>query len=428
MPTDLSKSAFISPGFGPGDVSYERSILHIDMDAFFAQVEQVTNPRLRGRPIAVVGSKKRTVVVTSSYEARKFGVKTGMTMGEVVKKCPDIIFVPGNNRKYIDTSVRIIEILRDFSPYVEVYSIDEAFVDLTGSLKLFGGAKAIAQKIKGRIKDEMGLTSSVGIAPNKLIAKLASDLEKPDGLVLIRGEDVPGLLKDLPIEEICGIGRRTGKKLNSLGIETMGELAAYPVGVLKKKFGIIGERLHYMALGIDESPVVPLGEEDEASSIGHSMTFPYDITEIGDLHKYLLLLSVKVGRRARREACAGRTISLTVRFSDFTGTGKRTTLKSPIHLDTDIYDQAVKILATIDLPKPVRLLGISLSNLTYRGLQIPIFPDERKEFLLTMAMDDIKDRFGDDSLTYASVSDRLKEAGVISPAWRPSGPRRVDPL
>jgi DNA polymerase-4 len=310
---------------------------------------------------------------------------------------------------------------------VEVFSIDEAFADLTGSLRLFGGAEAIGREIKERIRRELNLTCSVGIAPNKLIAKLASDLRKPDGLVIVKDGEVEGLLEELPIEEICGIGRKMGVKLRTLGIETMGQLGRYPAHLLKKKFGIIGERLHYMGLGVDESPVVPLGEEDPAKSIGHSMTFPADVDEREEMNRYLLLLSEKVGRRARRHGCAGRTVSLYVRFSDFTGTGKRRTVGSPVSLDFDIYCAASKILDTIEVEKPVRLLGVSITNLTYTGKQFPLFTGERREFLLADAVDSVKDIYGEDALTYATVTQRQIEAGVISPAWRPNGLRRVDP-
>jgi len=428
MPEDLTKSSFIAPRRLKRRPDLDRTVLHIDMDAFFAQVEQATNPKLRGRPIAVVGRKKRTVIVTSSYEARAEGVKTGMTVGEGQRVCPGLILVAGNNHKYIDTSVRIIAILREFSPQMEVYSIDEAFVDVTGSLRLFGGTGAIARGIKAKIKDEMGLTCSIGVAPNKLLAKLASDLEKPDGLVMITGDDIPGLMEGLPIGKMFGIGKKTERKLRSLGIETCGDLGRYPKSILKRKFGIIGEHLHYMGLGTDESPVVPLGEEEAAKSIGHSMTFPEDVEDKEGLKRYLLLLSGKVGRRARRWGCSGRTVSLYVRFSDFAGTGKRKTLERPINLDIDIFCAAANILETISPSRPVRLLGVSLSNLTYSGLQLPLLSRERREFILNNTIDNVKDLFGDESLTYATVSEGgLRDAGVISPAWRPEGTRRVDP-
>ncbi|MBN2223215.1 MAG: DNA polymerase IV [Deltaproteobacteria bacterium] len=405
----------------------DRTILHIDMDAFFASIEQAVNPALVGKPIAVIGSKKRTVIVTSSYEARKKGVKTGMTAGEGMRACPDLILVPGNNRRYIDASVRILAIMRDYSPDVEVFSIDEAFVDVTGSLRLFGGAERIAREIKRRISEDLNITCSVGVAPNKLVAKLVSGLKKPDGLTIVTQDEVGPLMDGMPIEEICGIGSRLGKVLKGLGIVTCGDLGRYPVSVLKGKFGVTGERLHYMALGVDETPIVPIGQEDAAKSIGHSMTFPYDVDDQQGMHRYLLLLSAKVGRRVRKAHCSGRTIYLYVRFSDFTGLGRRHTLPKPIRLDLDIYHAAADVLSTIEIPLPVRLLGVSMTNLVYSGSQLPLLSGERREFLLAHAVDDIKDRYGDDILSQAEASDWSQEAGVISPAWRPQGTRRVDP-
>ncbi len=419
-------NSFISPrrmARSPGP----RTILHIDMDAFFASIEQATNPALVGKPIAVVGSKKRTVIVTSSYEARKHGVKTGMTATEGKRACPDLILVPGNNRRYIDASVRILTIMRDYSPDVEVFSIDEAFMDVTGSLRLFGGAEAISREIKRRIKEDLNITCSVGVAPNKLVAKLVSGTMKPDGLTIVTEDGVGPLMETMPIEEICGIGSRLGKILKGLGIVTCGELGRYPVSVLKQKFGVVGERLHYMGLGVDETPIVPLGQEDAAKSIGHSMTFPYDIEDQPGIHRYLLHLSAKVGRRMRKAHCSGRTVYLYVRFADFSGMGRRHTLPKPIRLDLDIYRAAADVLATIEIIMPVRLLGVSMTNLVYSGGQVPLFAGERREFLLAGAVDSIKDRYGDDILTAASAADRPMEAGVISPAWRPAGTRRVDP-
>jgi len=419
-------NSFISPrrmAHRPGP----RTVMHIDMDAFFASIEQAVNPALRGKPIAVVGSKKRTVIVTSSYEARKMGVKTGMTATEGVRACPDLILVPGNNRRYIDASVRILTILRDYSPDVEVFSIDEAFVDITGSLRLFGGAETISREIKRRIKEDLNITCSVGIAPNKLVAKLVSGTTKPDGLTIVTEDGVGPLMETMPIGEICGIGSRLGKTLNGLGIVTCGDLGRYPVSVLKGKFGITGERLHYMGLGVDETPVVPLGQEDAAKSVGHSMTFPYDVDDPAGIHRYLLHLAAKVGRRMRKAHCSGRTVYLYVRFADFSGMGRRHTLPKPIQLDLDIYRAAADVLATIEIVLPVRLLGVSMTNLVYAGGQVPLFAGERREFLLADAVDQIKDRYGDDIVTAASASDRPMEAGVISPAWRPQGTRRVDP-
>lgn len=386
------------------------TIMHIDMDAFFASVEQQCNPHYRGRPIAVVGSNKRTVVTTASYEARRFGVKTGMTKPEAKRLCPEIIFVTGNNDKYTDTCVRIVSILKQYSPKVEVYSIDESFLEI----------KTIetARLIKRRIKEELGLTCSVGIGPNKLIAKLASDRNKPNGLTVVKSEDVPALLENLPVEELCGIGDKTKAKLQALGIKTCGELARAPVNLLRAHFGIIGEALHLMGQGIDNSPVVPLEESPEAKSIGHSMTLERDETDIDKLKMHLLQLSEMVGRRLRRLGFCGKTVCLTIRYSDFQTFSRQGTVKESIKGTNSIYNEVLKIFNSIKLNKAVRLLGVSISNLT-KDEETCLFEEDRRQEELTKIMDKINNEYGDFTLTWASLVERFHHKWVISPSWRP---------
>lgn len=404
-----------------------RVVMHIDMNAFFASVEQRCNPHLRGKPIAVVGSAKRTVVTTASYEARRLGVKTGMNRYEAKKACPSLIFVIGDNSKYIDTSVRVLEILKDYSPTVEVYSIDEAFVDLSGCSSLFGPAEGVAESIKKRIRESLGLTCSIGIAPNKLLAKLASDMKKPDGLVVIREQDVAGLLRDLPVSELWGIGPRLTSHLFNLGVRTCGELAAFPVSILRERFGIIGERLKLMGHGVDESPVVPSGEEEEAKSVGHSTTLPRDLSDREDIKKCVLRLSEMVGGRLRRHRLKGRKVSLTIRYPDFYTFSRHRTLSDHTNDTKDICASAISILDTLRLRTAVRLLGVTVEDLTKDLRQMPLFDaDIRRETLLD-AVDSINGRYGDFTLTWATLLERDDTGpGVISPSWRPSGVKRVN--
>lgn len=293
-------------------ITMTRVIIHIDVNAFFASVEQQTNPALRGKPIAVIGSNGRTVITTASYEARKYGVKTGMTIWEGKKQCRDLILVVGDNRKYTYTSSRIVSMMQDYTPLVEVYSIDEAFLDVTYSLKyLYNAPERIAYLLKARIKESFGLTCSIGIAPNKLLAKLAGEMRKPDGLTVIRPEDVSRVMENLPVKDLCGIGGRMERRLNMLGIYTCGQLGRFPVKILHEKFGIIGERLAQMGKGIDDSPVVPAEEENEVKSVGHSMTLRQDLSDRADILKYLLQLSEMFGRRARRYSVSGKTSAFT---------------------------------------------------------------------------------------------------------------------
>ena len=405
---------------------WERVILHVDMNAFFASVEQQANPALRNKPIAVIGSG-RTVVTTASYEARAFGVKTGMNTWQARQVCPQITFVVGDNRKYADTSTRIVAMMRDYTPLVEVFSIDEAFLDVTGSLKLFGSAERIALLLKARIRHVFGLTCSIGIAPNKLLAKLASEMQKPDGLTIIPPERVAAVLEQLPVKELCGIGRKLEQQLAGLGILTCGQLGRYPAEVLKRRFGVVGERLGRMGRGIDDAPVVPPEEDAAVKSVGHSMTLDRDVTGREELLKYLLQLAEMVGSRARRYGVTGKTVHLTLRYGDFTTVGRQLTRAAPTGQSEAIYRDALTLLDSFDLNRPVRLLGVRITNLTYHADQLPLFENERKTALATAAMDEVNRRFGAFTVTYGSVLEtEEKGSHVISPAWRPSGIRRVD--
>ncbi len=406
-----------------------RTILHIDMNAFFASVEQQANPELRGKPIAVVGGHDRTVITTSSYEARAKGVKTGMAIWEGKRTCPDLIIVVGDNRKYTYTSTKINEIFRDYTPEVEAFSIDESWLDVTYSLGIFGSAETIAYLIKARIRHSFGITCSIGIAPNKLLAKLASDLRKPDGLVVITPEDVSRVLERMPIKELCGIGKKMERHLNMMSIYTCGELGRCDKERLTRKFGIIGKRLKEMGQGIDHSPVIQFGEEDDVKSVGHSRTLERDIDDPVEIRRFLLQLSEMVGSRARRYGVSGKTIHLYVRYADFFSSwGKQTTLKNYINQSDDIYKAAISILSTVELEQPVRLLGISLSNLKHQAEQLPLFAEDRRKLEATRAMDAVNQRFGDMVVTFGSLLPGKEKAGshVIPPSWRPDGIKRVD--
>ena len=403
-----------------------RMIMHLDMNSFFASVEQAANPALRGKPIAVVGARQRTVILTASYEARKFGVKTGMMLFEARQLCPKLIMVPADNRKYTDTSARITEILLEYTPLVETFSIDEAFLDLTGSLALFGSAEQIAMRLKARIRFQFDLTCSIGIAPNKLLAKLASELQKPDGLTIIRPDQVAAVMERTPVGELCGIGRKLERQLNLLGIRSCGQLGRYPVEILRRKFGVVGERLQLMGRGIDGSPVVPAEEAEEVKSVGHSTTLPEDLSERDDLLRVLLQLSEMVGRRARRYGVAGRTVHVTVRFADFTTIGRQESFPRAMNDSEEIYGAAVRILDTLPRDQPVRLLGVRITGLSYRREQLPLFEAERKKAFMVHAMDRVNDRYGDFTVTFGSLLTAPdKGSHVISPAWRPDGIRNV---
>lgn len=401
-------------------------IVCVDMDAFFASVEQRDNPALRGKPIAVTGAGERTVITTSSYEARAYGVKTGMTTYKAKRLCPQIIFVTGDNKKYTQVCTRLEEICLRFTPDIEIYSIDEVFLDITGSHHLSGGPENLARTIKDTVRKELGLTCTVGMGPNLLIAKLASDLAKPDGFHWIGEDMVTSVLETLPLKKLWGIGSHTEEKLRALGITTCGALGRAPLSLLTKKFGITGGRLKTMGNGKLERPleIAP----PEPKSIGHSITLPKDIWKREEITNCLLRLSEKVGRRARRYGHEGRKITLTVRYADFKTFTKQITLPVSTNDTGEIYRSAVAVLDGIDLRKSVRLLGISLSCLGKDGNQMLLFQetDPEKKTALAKAVDCVNDKFGEHTITFASTITREEGPGVISPAWRPSGVRNSD--
>jgi DNA polymerase-4 len=407
----------------------QRTILHIDMNAFFASVEQSARPELRGKPIAVVGSGHRTVITTSSYEARARGVKTGMAIWEGKRQCPELIIVVGDNKKYQHTSTEINRIFQDFTPEVEAFSIDESWLDVTHSLKMFGSAETIAYQIKARIKHLFDITCSIGIAPNKLLAKLASDMQKPNGLTIIKPEEVSHVLERMPVNDLCGIGKKTAATLKLMNIQTCGELGRCDEARLTRKFGIVGRRLKLMGQGIDDSTVIPFGEEDEVKSVGHSSTLERDIDDPAEIRRFLLQLSEMVGSRARRYNVAGKTISLYVRYADFFSSwGKQTTLKRHTNQSDEIYKAAMGILGTMELEQPVRLLGVSLSNLQHEVEQMPLFLEDRKKLEAVRAMDSVNQKFGNMVVTYGSLLPGKESVGshVIPPSWRPDGIKKVD--
>jgi DNA polymerase-4 len=381
----------------------DRLILHIDMDAFFISVEQRDDPSLRGKPAAVCGSLSRSVVTSATYEARPYGIRAGMSTQEAKRRCPELILVKGDHSKYTATAARIFSLLKDYTPVVEVASIDEAYLDITQSLLLFKSPLHIAQSIKNRIQEKEGLTCSIGIAPNKLLAKLASRLKKPDGLTLIQKEEVETVLKDLPVSSLFGIGPKLEEELKSMGVSTCGQLGRFPVSLLARRFGMIGERLHEMGLGWDGSPVVPFDEEEDAKSISHSVTLEEDTSDRNLLRKVLLQLSEKTSRRMRRQGFYGRRIAITVRYSDFFTFSKQKTLSQWVNSGDEIYRYTLELFESISPPKPIRLLGVGVSQLKKEWYQLDLFERREKKDKLLKAMDKVNGRFGDWTLTWAAL-------------------------
>ena len=380
-----------------------RIILHIDMDAFFISVEQRDNPSLRGKTAAVCGSLSRSVITSATYEARKYGVRAGMPIQEAKRRCPKLILVEGDHAKYTETSARIFSLLKDYTPMVEVASIDEAYLDITQSQLLFKSPLHLSQSIKDRILKQEELTCSIGVGPNKLIAKLGSRLRKPDGLMVIQKEEVEGMLNELPVSILHGIGPKLAESLNSMGIYTCGQLGKPPVSFLNKRFGAIGERLHEMGLGLDDSPVVPFDEEEDAKSISHSITLEEDSSDPNLLSKVLLQLSERVAKRMRKDSFYGRRVAMTIRYSDFYTFSKQKTLSQWMNSGNEIFHHSLELFESVSHPKPIRLLGVEVSLLKKEWYQMDLFEKKEKKDNLLRAMDEVNERFGDWTLTWASL-------------------------
>ena len=387
-----------------------RTILLADMNAFFASVTQVLEPALRGKPLLIAGDKekRRGIILTASYEAKKKGVKTGMAIWEAKLYCPEAILRSPDYPAYIDFSGRFLAILRDFSPLVEPFSIDEAFVELTGTETLWGPPLDAARLIKKRIREEVGLLCSVGIGPSKVVAKMAAELQKPDGLTMLTAVDVPARLWPLPIKELYGVGRQMEKHLENMGIRTIGDLAQSPVELIRRRFGVVGVRLHQFAHGEDGSPVDP-HSLDRVKSVGHQITLPRDYKSLEEIDVVLLELAEAVCRRARQGNYAGRTVSLYVRGDDFSGLARSCSFPAPTASPDKVCRLARGLFRRHWPPgKPVRLLGIALGSLIQpKFRQLCLFDQEEQ---LYDAVDEIKDRFGETSLLRSSF---LLEAGVF---------------
>lgn len=380
----------------------KRQIIHVDMDAFYASVEQRDNPELLGKPVVVGGNPdSRGVASTCSYEARKYGIRSAMPLAEARRRCPQAIFLPVDMLKYSLVSSQIHDIFADYTPLIEPISLDEAFLDVTASLKLFSSAEQIAREIKVRIKQELYLTASVGIAPNKFLAKLASDLQKPDGFVVVKEKDLEAFLNPLPVEKIWGVGPKTAEELHKMHIKTIRDLRQVDEKSLQKRFGLAGSQLYYLARGIDDRPVEP---DREVKSIGRETTFADDILDQEILTTIILDLSTDVGSRLRKGSLKARTITLKVRFADFTTVTRSKTLDSYIDFDSDIFLEASLLLQELHLSRPVRLIGVTVHNLSGEEIQPRLFDTEYEDKeKLAKTIDTIKERFGNNSITLARL-------------------------
>jgi len=378
-----------------------RSIIHLDMDAFYPSVEMLDNPDLRGKPVIVGGSSRRGVVSSASYEARRFGVHSAQPISRALKLCPQGIFLPVRMARYQEMSSRIFEIFNRFTPLIEPLSIDEAFLDITGTERLLGDPVAVAKRIKKTVHDETGLTVSAGLAPSKFVAKIASDMNKPDGLTIVASEKINDFLDPLPVSKMWGVGKVTLERLTRYNIKTFYDLRTVPVDTLERMFGQHGIKMHSLAMGIDDRDVET---EHETKSIGHEITFPEDIMDVESAEREILALAMRTAKRMRREGTAGKTVTLKVKYNDFKQVTRSLTLDKPTNDGMNIYLTAKGLLEKTETGKrPVRLLGVSMSGLDGSDMkvQLALFSkDEKTEKTerLNRAIDSLQERYGDRSV------------------------------
>jgi DNA polymerase IV len=376
-------------------------ILHVDMDAFYASVEERERPELAGKPLIVGGTPQgRGVVAAANYAVRKFGVHSAMPTATALRLCPHAVVLPPRLDFYAAISDQIREILLRYTPLVEPLSLDEAFVDVTGSEPLFGPSAEIGRRIRREVRDSVRLVASVGVAPNKFLAKIASDLEKPDGFVVVDPAGVQAFLDPLPVGRLWGVGRVTGQVLEQLGVRTIGDVRRTPLAVLQQHFGKASDHLWQLAHGIDERRVVP---DREAKSISHETTFPVDIEDPEVLRAWVIELAEQVGWRLRRHDLRGRTVQLKIRLADFHTLTRARTLPEATNVTGEIRQTAIELLEDCGTAahRRIRLLGVGVSGLDVRHpVQKSLFPDEDRQKLtqLDQATDSIRQRFGASAL------------------------------
>ena len=375
-----------------------RTILHIDMDAFYASIEQRDNPELVGKPVIIGGKVGRGVVSTASYEARKYGVRSAMPISEAVRRCPDGIYIPPNIPKYRAVSEQIMNIFHRYTPDVEAISLDEAFVDVTGSQKLFGSAEQIGRAIKQNIYEELQLTASVGLAYNKFLAKLASDLDKPDGFYIVMPEDLQEKIWPLSIRRMMGVGHKTADMLERMGVKTIGQLAVMDSGLLEHIFGKAGVQMHELANGIDARMVESVRE---AKSFGRETTFPTDISDQYTLETVLFTLADDVCHSLRSHHVKGRTVSIKIRYPDFKSITRAITLEQYTSSFEPVYNTVKQLMEKHYTDgTPVRLIGVTVSNLKQETEiieQQDLFADQKtvkKVDALNKVLDNLNDKYG----------------------------------
>ena len=397
-----------------GNHMARRTIIHIDLDSFFVSVEQVLNPELKGKPVVVGGRPdRRGVVATASYEARAFGLHSGMPLVTAARLCPEAIFIEGNFARYREFSQKFMAILNDLSPFIEPAGIDEAYLDVTGFESIHGSIRQMAAAMKGRIRSELGLSASIGIASCKVVAKVASELSKPDGLIEVATGKERDFLAPLPVDKLPGVGKQVVKVMKGLGIHTIDGLSRMPSHTLKSRLGTTGEMLHRFANGIDDRKVLPPGE---AKSISRETTFGEDTRDRVFLEATLWAQSEKVGADLREKDKQAKCVTLKLRYADFSTITRSHTLRESVDTDRAIFETGIGLLEralAMDI-QAVRLIGIGVSNLVEASQQAMLFaPSARKLEELNKAIDRIRNMYGFDAIQTGRAI-RLKDISTQS--------------
>ena len=383
-----------------------RSIIHIDMDAFYASIEQLDHPEYKSKPVIVGADPKggagRGVVAACSYEARRFGVRSALPISRAWKLCPEGVYVRPRMKRYVEVSGQVMNVFRRFTDLVEPLSIDEAFLDITGSVALLGAPEQIARSIKSQIRAATGLTASAGLAPNKFLAKIASDLRKPDGFVIVEEKEIETFLQDLPISRLWGVGPKTEQRLHAMGFRTIGQLAGASRESLIRSLGSLGGHLHQLSHGRDDRPVVP---NWEPKSISSETTFDEDTADRELLLRTILELSDHVAERLRKDSYRARKVTLKLRYSSFSTHTKQHSLDKMIQTGDEIARIARALFGQFALNEQIRLIGVSAGDLHRDGedpQQLPLFAQSNDKERLSHTVDEIKQKFGNDALRRGS--------------------------
>jgi len=389
----------------PGAPDAGTGILHVDMDAFYASVEVLDDPSLRGKALIIGARDARSVVSSASYEARRFGVRAAMPVGRALSLCPHAIVTPPRMSRYLDVSKQVMAVFAEFTPLVEPLSVDEAFLDVRGARRLWGSPGEIAFVLKRRMYEATGLTCSVGVAATKHVAKMASTISKPDGVLIVAADDTPAFLAPRPVRSMWGVGPKSAAALESRGIRTISDVLGTPKEVLDRTLGAaMGARLWELARGIDSRAVVTSRVE---KSVGHEQTFLHDVTDEEFLRSEVLRLADRVARRLREGGFEGRTVALKLRFADFTTVGRSQTLGEPSAVGQRLGEAARELLAGIELRQAVRLIGVRAENLVPAGSAALTLWDADEDWRkVEDALDDAADRFGGGVVTRASLVGR----------------------